>query len=256
MAGTSGYANRLFGPESAGGGGTPDRPLMERLNVLESYYYVVPWQVERIHRFKRFLLDSGAFTALYGAGMDADGLPAYVERYAAFIAEHRIGQYLEMDVDDIVGYQRVREFRAEIERQTGIRCIPVWHLSRGKREYQEMCLEYPYVAIGGIATRDGRKRLKPYLRWFTREAHRLGARVHGLGYTEMRSLGAMGFDSVDSTAWLYGNMGGKVYSFDGSVIRSIPVPKGKRLDTYRAAYHNLEQWARFAEHLEEGDKEW
>ena len=46
-------------------------PLASRVNMLESFYYVQDWQTRNIHRFKRFLLDSGAFTAMYGAGMEA-----------------------------------------------------------------------------------------------------------------------------------------------------------------------------------------
>ena len=163
------------------GGGTLD-PLASRVNMLESFYYVQDWQTRNIHRFKRFLLDSGAFTAMYGAGMEAKSLPGYVGRYIDYINANDVTDFFEMDVDSVVGYDRVLEFRREIETQTGKRCIPVWHIERGKHEFQQMCHDYPYVAIGGIATRDGRKRLGPYLRWFVREAHRLGARVHGLGY--------------------------------------------------------------------------
>lgn len=237
-------------------GGALQGGLAGRCNILESYYYVADWQTRNIHRFKRFLLDSGAFTALYGAGMEAKALPAYVDRYIRYICENNVQDFFEMDVDSVVGYKRVLEFRREIEAQTGRRCIPVWHLERGKRAFQEMCTEYPYVAIGGIATKDGRKRLKPYLRWFTREAHRLGAKVHGLGYTELKTLPSVGFDSVDSTAWLYGNRGGYIYTFDGVAICKVNAPKGHRLKTREAVIHNFTEWLRYAEYLEANDKEW
>lgn len=238
------------------GGGSLQEGLAGRCNILESYYYIADWQTMNLHRFKRFLLDSGAFTALYGAGMDAKSLPAYVDRYIRYIVENDVKDFFEMDVDSVVGYKRVLEFRREIEAQTGRRCIPVWHLERGKKAFQEMCSEYPYVAIGGIATKAGRKKLKPYLRWFTREAHRLGAKVHGLGYTELKSLPSIGFDSVDSTAWLYGNRGGYIYTFDGVAIGKVNAPKGHRLKTREAVVHNFTEWLRYAEYLEANDKEW
>lgn len=243
---------------SVGGGGIPDHDngLAQRANILESYYYIADWQTKNLHRFKRFLLDSGAFTALYGAGMEASQLPKYVDDYIRYIVENNVEHFFEMDVDSIVGYKRVLEFRGEIEAQTGRRCIPVWHLERGKREFQEMCTEYPYVAIGGIATKDGRKKLEPYLRWFTREAHRLGARVHGLGYTKLKSLPSVGFDSVDSTAWLYGNRGGYIYTFDGVAIGKVNAPKGSRLKTRESVIHNFTEWLRYAEYLEANDKDW
>ena len=231
------------------------RDVASRVNILESYYYVADWQTRNLRRFKRFLLDSGAFTALYGAGMKAEQLPAYVDRYIAYICENDVSDFFEMDVDSIVGYKRVLEFRDEIERQTGKSCIPVWHLERGKREFQDMCSKYPYVAIGGIATRDGRKRLGPYLRWFTREAHRLGARIHGLGYTDIKNLPYVGFDSVDSTAWLYGNRGGYIYTFDGRQIGKVE-RKGQKIRPKEAARHNFMTWMRYAEAMEEGDEDW
>lgn len=241
---------------SGGGGILENQGLAARANILESYYYIADWQTENLHRFKRFLLDSGAFTAMYGAGMEASGLPDYVERYIQYINENNVEHFFEMDVDSIVGYKKVLEFRKAIEEGTGKQCIPVWHLERGKKAFQEMCLEYPYVAIGGIATKDGRKKLKPYLRWFTKEAHRLGARVHGLGYTELQNLQLVGFDSVDSTAWLYGNMGGYIYTFDGVKIGKRMAPQGMKLKSHEAVIHNFTQWLRFAESLEAGDKEW
>lgn len=230
--------------------------LISRTNMLESYYYVKPWQTERMGRFKRFLLDSGAFTALYGAGMAAEDLPSYVDAYIGYISENKVPHFFEMDVDRIVGYRRVLEFRREIEQQTGTRCIPVWHLERGKRDFQQMCADYPYVAIGGIATREGRKALSPHIPWFTAEAHRLGARIHGLGYTDIRAMPSTGFDSVDSTAWLYGSKGGFVYRFDGSCVGKVMPPRGKRMNWAKCSVHNFEQWVRFSEYLEKGDEKW
>lgn len=233
-----------------------DASVASRVNLLESFYYVADWQTSNLHRFKRFLLDSGAFTALYGAGMSADDLPRYVEDYIAYIVENDVHDFFEMDVDAIVGYKRVLEFRREIETQTGRRCIPVWHLERGKDEFLKMCDEYDYVAVGGIATQAGRNKLNPYLRWFTREAHKRGARIHGLGYTELRRLNEVGFDSVDSTTWLCGNRGGFIYTFDGRRIGKVTPPKGKKLNAKEAARNNFMRWVEFAEMLEENDPEW
>ena len=36
--------------------------------MLESFFYVLPWQIERIPDMKMFLLDSGAFTFMSGTG--------------------------------------------------------------------------------------------------------------------------------------------------------------------------------------------
>lgn len=34
--------------------------------VLESFFYIKPWQVEEMPKWKMFLLDSGAFTFMHG----------------------------------------------------------------------------------------------------------------------------------------------------------------------------------------------
>lgn len=51
--------------------------------VLESFFYIKPWQVEEMPKWKMFLLDSGAFTFMHGVEasskpVDWDG---YLSRY-------------------------------------------------------------------------------------------------------------------------------------------------------------------------------
>lgn len=212
--------------------------------------YIADWQKEMLPQFKRFMLDSGAFTYINGLkDMSGADLDRYIDGYIDFINAYDINLFYEMDVDNFVGYPKVLEFRKRIERKTGKRVIPVWHLERGKQDFFRMCDEYDYVAIGGIATREGRKKLGPYLRWFVREAHARDCMIHGLGFTDLKALPSIGFDSVDSTAWLYGNRGGFVYNFDGVCMRKIERP-GSRLDARAAARHNFTEWVRYAEYLE------
>ena len=39
--------------------------------------------------------------------------------------------------------------RKRLEAETKKKCIPVWHRSRGKENFIELCKQYDYVAIGG-----------------------------------------------------------------------------------------------------------
>ena len=112
-----------------------------------------------------------------------------------------------------------------------------------------MCDEYDYVAIGGIADK-GRKSIEKYIPWFTSEAHKKNTKVHGLGYTSLEKLDYMGFDSVDSSAWLYGNRGGYIYIWDGYTMHKKDVPNGKKLDTKKVARHNFVEWVKMSETVE------
>lgn len=230
-----------------------DEELVARVNMLESFYYVADWQTAIIHHLKSFLLDSGAYTFAYnpknsGVTIDWD---EYLDRYAAYIAENDVSLFFELDIDPIVGHEMVCQMRARLEALTGRQCIPVWHRSRGWDEWLRLCDEYPYVAIGGLATKEA-PLIEPHIRRMTKEAHRRGAMVHGLGYTRLEKLPMTGLDSVDSTAWQYGNRGGYLYQWDGRTMQKVEGGAGQRLGNPRAAArHNFMQWLAMAEALEE-----
>lgn len=183
--------------------------------LLESFFYATPLTRKVIPLLDDFLLDSGAFTFMTGAGSSPDW-DSYLDRYARFIVENDVANYFEMDVDSIVGYERVKEFRRRLERETGRRCIPVFHLSRGRREFEAMCDEYDYVAFGGMRT-DGisDNDLYEVLPWFVREAHRRGTRIHGLGFTRVSQAHRIRFDTVDSSSWTHAFRHGMTFHFIG-----------------------------------------
>lgn len=106
-----------------------------RLYILESFYEVRSNKraVDMLPYYGDYLLDSGAFTFMSSGGHE--DWDSYIERYADFINSNGIEKFFELDIDSIVGYERVKEYRRRLERLTGRQCIPVWHISRGKEEY-------------------------------------------------------------------------------------------------------------------------
>lgn len=52
--------------------------------------------------------------------------------------------------------------RAMLEKGTGKKCIPVWHKSRGLEEWRKLTKEYDYVAIGGIVTKEIKRKEYKY----------------------------------------------------------------------------------------------
>lgn len=201
--------------------------------------------VPLIPYFKGFMLDSGAFTFMQQkpTGLDFAG---YLEEYIAFIQQHRVANFFELDIDSIVGYEVVLQYRQSLEKKLGRQCIPVWHKSRGREAFLRMCSEYKYVAIGGIASKEITKVEHKYFPWFIREAHKRGARIHGLGYTSLSDLNRYPFDSVDSSSWSYGNRFGRYWTFNGKSLDSHKRPVDKRIMHIGIAGHNFSQWVVFA----------
>ena len=215
--------------------------------MLESFFYVLPWQIERIPNIKMFLLDSGAFTFMNGTGNA--NFDEYLTRYINFINKYDIKYFFELDVDSIVGYEKVKQLRKRLENETGKKCIPVWHKSRGKEEYLKMCEEYDYVAIGGIVTKEITKDQYPFFTWFLNEAHKRGCKVHGLGFTSIADLPKYHFDSVDSTSWKSGGRFGQLHIYRNGAIKTI-TQKSKRA-VYRAIdTNNFNEWLKFQRYAE------
>lgn len=202
--------------------------------LLESFYYVKDWQTELIHNCKDFLLDSGAFTFCGTGKFNSEQFEEYIEKYANYIKKNDIKHFFELDIDSIVGYEKVLEYRKKLETLTNRQCIPVWHMARGKEEFIRHCDEYPYVALGGYvaAIKQGDPRQRLYIKcypWFINEAHKRGTQIHGLGFTNTTLLPQIHFDSVDSTRWNCARFG-RIEYFDGKTIRPIDRRKdGKRL---------------------------
>lgn len=217
---------------------------------MKSFFYVSSkGNQECVPDFKSYMIDSGSFSFVYGSKAKVN-MSEYFDRYKSYIKENDVDLFFELDIDDLVGYDKVLSYRRELENYTGKQCIPVWHISRGKEEWLRMCDEYAYVAIGGMAGKSGVGRLDKYIPWFTKTAHERGAKVHGLGCTKLGKLDEYGFDSVDSAAWLYGNIGAYIYYFNGSKMQKMPVPKGKRMNSRKVARNNFMAWVKFAEYME------
>lgn len=223
---------------------------------LESFYYADSDTERLLPHFGDFLLDSGAFTFCGTGGFNEARFDEYIERFAAFINKNKINKFFELDVDSITGYEKVLVYRKRLERLTGKQPIPVWHISRGKKEFLRHCDEYPYVALGGyvaaIKASDPRQRAytKAYP-WFINEAHKRGCKIHGLGYTNLQGLTVNHFDSVDSTAWTTGNRFGYLYYFDGKTIKKRPSPAGNRIGKPKeAALNNYIEWVKFQQYAE------
>ena len=218
-----------------------------KTNMLGSFYSVRPGMTKNIPRFDRFMLDSGAFSFIQN-NKRADW-NEYVRRYIEYIKQTNTKLFFELDIDGLIGYDRVKEIRRRIEREVGIQPIPVWHKRLGVAEFLRMCDEYKYVAIGGIVSREITKPEYKYFPWFITEAHKRGAKIHGLGFTNLVGLTKYHFDSVDSSAWTGGTRFGLIYKFNGKTLERKYVYElysNRRFKDERIRVHNFIEWSKFA----------
>lgn len=215
------------------------------VNILQFYWYCNRFTEEVIIPHARsFMLDSGAFTARMGRAGEIDW-NEYLKEYADFINRNRVDLFFELDIDTIVGYENVLKLRARLEALTGKKCIPVWHGNRGKDDFLKTCDEYPYVALGGIV--GSNKLKKEYVQampWLVSQAHKRGAKIHGLGFTGLEHLKRIQFDSVDSSSWSSSVRFGTMHFFNGAGIVNKNQP-GRVKDYKAAACHNFDEWVKY-----------
>lgn len=230
------------------------RISIDGVSILESFYDCQhsKWIPSQIPRFGKFLLDSGAFTFLRtkkDAKLDWND---YADRYAAFINQHKVDRFFELDIDPLIGLANVEKLRNRIENRTGKQTIPVWHISRGKDYFLHLCKNYKYIAIGGLIT-DGLSRatIDKYIKWFIDQSHKYDCKIHGLGYTSTANLKRFRFDSVDSTSWKVSGRAGFVAKFypEEGCIKTIHKPPGTRMKDYKEIFVQCyKEWVKFQQY--------
>lgn len=217
--------------------------------ILGSFHYVNGYHKKIIPYLEHFLLDSGAFTFMNSRHKSKVDWNNYLQKYIDFINEYDIKYFFELDIDVVVGYDRVREMRKILETKTGKRCIPVWHKSRGLEEWYKLTKEYDYVAIGGFVIKEIKKTEYKFIPKFLEIAKKNNCKVHGLGFTNFEGLKKCKFYSVDSTTWINGQKFGEVQKFDGRTLKKYQGKNQRRLkNVEKAVINNFNEWVKFSEY--------
>lgn len=181
---------------------------------LMSYYYIRKKfdLAETIRKnSQEILIDSGAHSFQKGKKVNWE---EFTKEYADFIKKFdkpNVIGYFEMDVDNIIGYEKVLKLRKTLEKVSN-KIIPVWHKNRGIEEFKKMCKQYKdkIIAITGFKNEDIKD--KQYM-MFLKYAKKYNCKVHCLGMTRKKILDKIPFDYVDSSSWkqsgIYGRIDGK-----------------------------------------------
>ena len=188
------------------------RPLVLRPGMLWgllSYYYLKNHDTfERaLDYHEELIIDSGAHSFQTGKKVEWE---KYTNQYAEWIAKKdnkKIVGFFEMDVDNMLGYERVLRLR-EILESASKKIIPVWHKNRGIDDYFKMTKEFSgrVVAISGFVNQDIRD--SQYIN-FLKVAWDNGCKLHALGMTRKEILDSVPFDYTDSISWLAGEFYGR-----------------------------------------------
>lgn len=214
-----------------------DKPPM-----LQSFWYDTSTTLESVS--DDIMIDSGAFSMLCDKKKKVP-IEEYADEYCEFIRRHNFSKFLELDLDSIIGYENTLKIRRRIEDSVGKQTIPVWHRQRGLDDYNRMCDEYKYVAIGGIAINEIKVSEYPYLKKLIAIAHAKGCSVHGLGFTRTSLMHEYRWDSIDSTSWKSGWMYGFSWRFTGKKMQLVKPKNKKLIATDIAIVHDLKEWLKY-----------
>lgn len=216
--------------------------------ILCSYYYLKQDIFNKIlNKTELMIIDSGAHSFQKGKKVNWE---QYTKEYAEFIKQNdndKIVGYFEMDVDNIIGYDKVLELRKILE-EVSNKIIPVWHKNRGIEDYKKMCQDYAgkIIAITGFKNEDIKD--EQYL-MFLKYAKKYNCKVHCLGMTRKKVLDKVPFDYVDSSSWkqqaIYGRIGNKKVSKEFSkTSRSLVMTKSFK-EAMKMQDYYLNKWKNY-----------
>lgn len=201
-----------------------------------------------------FLLDSGAFSYMNGQKCVKEDLLKYLDKYIDFINKYDIKYFFELDVDVIFGIDFVEQMRRKLENETGKKCIPVWHKSRGIDYFKKMVEQYDYIAIGGLAIKHIKQKEYPLIRKMVEYAYVNGVKVHGLGFTKTKMLEKekWKFYSVDSSSWLSSaSRGQKLQIFKNGCIENFNKDKKSvKANISKIAAFNYIEWCKYQKYMD------
>lgn len=235
----------MSGLEASGEFEDINRMIPKYKYVLCSYYYLKQDFFHKIlDKSELMIIDSGAHSFQKGKQVDWD---AYTKKYAEWIKENdceKIVGYFEMDVDNIIGYEKVLELRRILE-EVSDKIIPVWHKNRGIEDYKQMCREYAgrVIAITGFKNEDIKDEQYPM---FLKYAKKHGCKVHCLGMTRKKILDHVPFDYADSSSWkqqaIYGRIGKRKVSKEFSKTNRSMVMAESFRQAMKMQDHYYKKW--------------
>ncbi len=194
--------------------------LLKDAHILASFAYAQPKHTEFYSCCKSLLTDSGAFTIMVrnirkGSKANNFDIKDYCKKYAKFVKDNNIENFIELDVEGAYGFEVYRDCLHMLQDITGRDPIYVFHRWRGMDYFKELIKQKSYIMLGDVDVGSHSKSQEQFFPWFVEEAHKYNCKVHGLAYTQIEKLRHIPFDSVDSSSWTSGARFATPTRFDG-----------------------------------------
>lgn len=229
--------------------------LIKSKYILGSYYYWRNKNIQEIYTNSEIILDSGVFTMFGKSGLSKKDIEEYTDKYIEYIITNNIKQFVEMDLDALFSYNFVLYLRRKIEKAVGRKSIPIWHTSRGKKEFLKMCEDYKYAGVGGLVTNEPIKKFQFIYPELNKLALSKNSKLHCMGFTPIKNLYKFRFYSSDSTSWTSGGRFGTLYKYKNGELINIKKPNNYRMINYKQINkHNLNEWLKYQEYCDKFNK--
>lgn len=201
-------------------------------NLLLSFFYfktidIAAWR-SKARWPVRLFADCGAFSAL------THNQVIKVEAYADWLLKND-GQFSVYPNLDVKGNWRQSQANQRYLEGRGLKPIPVYHAAEPWELLDEMCAQYDYVAIGGVA--GSLNRNAALIRFFDKCFQVAAGRAvfHGFGVTSWEMLCEFPYYSVDSSSWMIGPRYGALTIFDPIRAKWVKLQLSSRSQVYRHA---------------------
>ena len=233
--------------------------------LLGSFYYLkkIPKE-DLISYFKyvnskkceSFILDSGAFSMIMleekGKEQNTD-LDKYISEYIAFIKKWNIERYIELDIDSVIGYEKVKEIRRRLEKETGVKSMPVFHNKyRTKKDLDEIIKNYDYVCISNHNLKKTGTNTIKNIKNFVLYCNSKGIKVHGLALTGKKITEEVPFYSVDSSSYTKTLRFGGYSIFDNEHKKMVNYNTENRLTKKGIEFYYIKtfnEWKKYQKYL-------
>jgi len=171
----------------------------------------------------RIFLDSGAYSsATQGAKIDVAEYASYIERNLQHVEVYA-------NLDCIGDWKKTRANQRYLEKR-GLHPLPVFHAHEPWEVFRDLVVEYPRVALGGVAV----KRTAHFAPWIKRCFDMAGdTMLHGFGVSNWLLLRAFPWFSTDHSSWGSGFRYGSVPLFDARKGRFVKVDLRDRETAWR-----------------------
>ncbi|GAA0632267.1 hypothetical protein GCM10010174_61610 [Kutzneria viridogrisea] len=203
------------------------------LRLLLSYYSHRNTDITKIITAYRgrceVFADSGAYSAhTVGARIDLADYAGWLRNWQGLITT--------ASTLDVIGDPAATERNTSRLEGMGLRVLPVFHTGGPWERLEQLCVQYPYVALGGMVPY--RFRVPEVMRWLIRcfqIGRECGTRFHGFGLTRVEMLRRLPFYSVDSSTCAAGSRYGRLVFWDRVRSNLVTVHAGVPAEAHRHA---------------------